>query len=60
MGNWVGLCAEFAQFDVGRHVSTFIGIATTFKGTAQKYKAIIVISKQTHVIEYNESYMEFF
>ena len=52
MGNWVGLCAELAQSDVGRHCQwpTFIGTAITFKGTAQNYEAIIVISKQTHVI----------
>ena len=60
MGNWVGFCAELAESDVVVTVSNFIGTATTFKGTAQQYKAIIVISKQTHVIEYNESYMEFF
>ena len=31
-------------------VSTSIGTAITFKGTYLKYEAIIVISKQTHVI----------
>ena len=52
MGNWVGLCAELAQSDEGCHCQyrpTFIGTAITFKGTAQKYEAIILISKQTHV-----------
>ena len=49
MGNWVGLCVELAQSDVGlgRHCQYFYWNS---KGTAQKYETIIVISKQTHVI----------
>ena len=51
MGNWAGLCAELAQSDVGRHCQYFYWNSyNIFKGTAQKYEAIIIISKQTRYI----------
>ena len=50
MGNWVGLCAELAQSYVGRHCQYFYWNSYNIYGNGSKYEAIIVISKQTHVI----------